>query len=197
MIMAIAALDMKARGKLGKNTVVGTIMTNFGFTKFCADNDIRFVATKVGDRYVLEEMLLEDYYLGGEQSGHIIFRDFSTTGDGQLTAVQILSQLKRTGEKLSEAAKVMTRYPQFIVNIPCTSERKVAFYTDYEVKSIIEDAKKEIGDSGRLIARSVRYGAADPRDGGGRRFREDRAYSRGNGGKARATARQLQLKEGD
>lgn len=153
MIMAIAALDMKARGKLGKNTVVGTIMTNFGFTKFCADNDIRFVATKVGDRYVLEEMLLEDYYLGGEQSGHIIFRDFSTTGDGQLTAVQILSQLKRTGEKLSEAAKVMTRYPQFIVNIPCTSERKVAFYTDYEVKSIIEDAKKEIGDSGRLIAR--------------------------------------------
>ena len=153
MIMAIAALDMKARGKLNKNAVVGTIMTNYGFSKFCADNDIRFVATKVGDRYVLEEMLLEDYYLGGEQSGHIIFRDFSTTGDGQLTAVQLLSQLKRTGEKLSEAAKVMTRYPQFIVNINCTAEEKLAFYTDYEVKSILEDAKKEIGEGGRLIAR--------------------------------------------
>ncbi len=153
MIMAIAALDMKARGKLNKNAVVGTIMTNFGFTKFCSDNDIRFVATKVGDRYVLEEMLLEDYYLGGEQSGHIIFRDFSTTGDGQLTAVQLLSQLKRTGEKLSDAAKVMTRYPQFIVNISCTSEEKLAFYTDYEVKAILEEAKKEIGEGGRLIAR--------------------------------------------
>lgn len=153
MIMAIAALDMKARGKLNRNAVVGTIMTNFGFTKFCADNDIRFVATKVGDRYVLEEMLLEDYYLGGEQSGHIIFRDFSTTGDGQLTAVQLLSQLKRTGQKLSDAAKVMTRYPQFIVNLSCTAEEKLAFYTDYEVKAILEDAKREIGDAGRLIAR--------------------------------------------
>ncbi len=153
MIMAITALDMKSRGKLNKNAVVGTIMTNFGFTKFCSDNDIRFYATKVGDRYVLEEMLLEDYYLGGEQSGHIIFRDFSTTGDGQLTAVQLLSQLKRTGEKLSEAARVMTRYPQFIVNIPCTTEKKLAFYTDYEVKAILEAAKKQIGEGGRLLAR--------------------------------------------
>ena len=153
MIMAITALDMKARGKLNKNAVVGTIMTNYGFSKFCADNGIHFVSTKVGDRYVLEEMLLEDYYLGGEQSGHIIFRDFSTTGDGQLTAVQLLSQLKRTGVKLSEAAKVMTRYPQFIVNLSCTTEEKLAFYTDYEVKAILDEAKKEIGDGGRLIAR--------------------------------------------
>jgi phosphoglucosamine mutase len=153
MIMAISALDMKNRGKLNKNAVVGTIMTNFGFTKFCADNDIKFVATKVGDRYVLEEMLLEDYYLGGEQSGHIIFRDFSTTGDGQLTAVQLLSLLRRTKVKLSEAAKVMTRFPQFIINLPCTAEEKLAFYTDYEVKAILEEAKKEIGESGRLIAR--------------------------------------------
>lgn len=152
-IMAICGLDMKSRGKLNKNCIVGTIMTNLGFIKFCEANGIHFEATKVGDRYVLEEMLLEDYYLGGEQSGHVIFRDFSTTGDGQLTAVQLLSQLKRTGAKLSDAACVMTRYPQFIVNIPCTAEEKVAFYTDYEVKSILEAAKREIGDSGRLIAR--------------------------------------------
>ncbi len=153
MIMAITALDMKSRGKLINNTVVGTIMTNFGFTKFCKDNGIHFEATKVGDRYVLEEMLLEDYYLGGEQSGHIIFRDFSTTGDGQLTAVQLLSQLKRTGEKLSDAASVMTRYPQFIINLKVTKEEKLAFYTDYEIKGILEEAKQTIGNGGRLIAR--------------------------------------------
>lgn len=153
MIMAILALDMKARGKLNKNTVVGTIMTNFGFTKFCADNDIRFEATKVGDRYVLEEMLLEDYHLGGEQSGHIIFRDYSTTGDGQLTSIQLLSQLKRTGVKLSEAAKVMTRYPQFIVNIRVSAEAKLAFYTDHKVKNILDEAKKAIGEGGRIVTR--------------------------------------------
>lgn len=153
MIMAILALDMKARGKLNKNTVVGTIMTNFGFTKFCQDNDIRFVATKVGDRYVLEEMLLEDYHLGGEQSGHIIFRDYSTTGDGQLTSIQLLSQLKRTGVKLSDAAKVMTRYPQFIVNIRVSAEAKLAFYTDHKVKKILDDAKKAIGEGGRIVTR--------------------------------------------
>lgn len=153
MIMAILALDMKSRGKLNKNTVVGTIMTNFGFTKFCSDNDIRFEATKVGDRYVLEEMLLEDYYLGGEQSGHIIFRDYSTTGDGQLTSIQLLSQLKRTGMKLSDAAKVMTRYPQFIVNIKVSPEAKLAFYTDHEVKEILDAAKRQIGERGRLVTR--------------------------------------------
>ncbi len=153
MIMAILALDMKSRGKLNKNTVVGTIMTNFGFTKFCEENGLRFVATKVGDRYVLEEMLLEDYYLGGEQSGHIIFRDYSTTGDGQLTSIQLLSQLKRTGVKLADAAKVMTRYPQFMVNIRTTAEGKLAFFTDHTVKEIIEEAKNALGDSGRLVTR--------------------------------------------
>lgn len=153
MIMAILALDMKNRGKLGKNTVVGTIMTNYGFGKFCDENGIRFVATKVGDRYVLEEMLMEDYQLGGEQSGHIIFRDYSTTGDGQLTAIQLLSQMKRTGVKLKDAAKVMTRYPQFIVNIRTTPEGKLAFYTDSDVKDILDKAKAKIGESGRLVAR--------------------------------------------
>ncbi len=153
MIMAITALDMKARGKLNKNAVVGTIMTNFGFTKFCEANGIRFVATKVGDRYVLEEMLLEDYYLGGEQSGHIIFRDYSTTGDGQLTSIQLLSQLKRTGTSLSDAAKVMTRFPQFIVNIRVSPEAKLAFFTDHTVKEILEDAKKAMGNTGRVVTR--------------------------------------------
>ncbi|MEG2357259.1 MAG: phosphoglucosamine mutase, partial [Clostridia bacterium] len=87
-IMAICAVDMKARGKLRHDTVVGTIMTNMGFAKCCEENGIHFVSTKVGDRYVLEEMEMENYRFGGEQSGHVIFRDFATTGDGQLTAVQ-------------------------------------------------------------------------------------------------------------
>ena len=153
MFMAILALDMKARGKLRGNTVVGTIMTNFGFTKFCEQNDIRFIATKVGDRYVLEEMLLEDYRFGGEQSGHIIFKDYATTGDGQLSAVQLLSYIKRSGKTLSELKKVMTKYPQYIVNIRTTDAAKLAFYTDDDIKAILEDGKNKLGDTGRLVVR--------------------------------------------
>ena len=115
--------------------------------------DCRFVETKVGDRYVLEEMLRKDYSLGGEQSGHIIFRDFSTTGDGQLTAVQVLSMLCRTGTKLSDAAKAMTRCPQFTVNIPASAEAKQAFCTDHAIACLLEDARAAIGPGGRLIAR--------------------------------------------
>ena len=153
MIMAICALDLKERGKLKRNTVVGTIMTNFGFTKYCEKNDIRFIATKVGDRYVLEEMLLEGYVLGGEQSGHVIFRDYSTTGDGQLTAVQLLTHLKRSGKSLSELASVMTRYPQFIVNIRTTDEGKLAFFTDHDIKTLIKAAEEALGDTGRMVVR--------------------------------------------
>ena len=152
-IMAICALDMMERGKLRRNTVVGTIMTNFGFTKFCEKNDIRFIATKVGDRYVLEEMLQEGYSLGGEQSGHVIFRDFATTGDGQLTAVQLLTHLKRSKMKLSELASVMTRYPQYIVNIRTTDEGKLAFYTDSDIKAILKDAEDKLAETGRIVVR--------------------------------------------
>ncbi len=152
-ILAICALDLKERGKLRRNTVVGTIMTNFGFSKFCEKNGINFIPTKVGDRYVLEEMLLEGYSLGGEQSGHVIFRDFATTGDGQLTAVQLLTHLKRSGVKLSELASVMTRYPQYMVNIRTTDEGKLAFYTDSDVRAILKKAEEELADTGRLVVR--------------------------------------------
>lgn len=152
-IMAICSLDMKERGKLNKNTVVGTIMTNFGFTKFCEENDIRFIPTKVGDRFVLEEMLLEDYRFGGEQSGHVIFSDFATTGDGQLTALQLLDVISRKNRKLSELAKVMTRYPQSIVNITVSAEGKLKFYTDSHIKEAIDNAKKKLSDKGRIVVR--------------------------------------------
>ena len=152
-IMAICAKDMHERGKLPRDTVVGTIMTNFGFGKFCEDNGLHFVATKVGDRFVLEEMLLEEYGFGGEQSGHVIFLDFATTGDGQLTAIQLLSLMRRTGKKLSELAKVMTRYPQTIINLNVSAEGKLLFYTDKEIKAATEAAKKALGKDGRIVVR--------------------------------------------
>ncbi|MBQ8140390.1 MAG: phosphoglucosamine mutase [Clostridia bacterium] len=153
MIMAICSLDLKKRGKLNKNTVVGTIMSNLGFSKFCEANDLHFTATKVGDRYVLEEMLLEDYSFGGEQSGHIIFKDFSTTGDGQLTATQLLCHLKCEQKPLSELASVMTKYPQTTINLKISAAGKIAFYTDKEVNDKIKEIKEKLGKSGRLVVR--------------------------------------------
>ena len=152
-ILAICAKDMKERGKLAKNTVVGTVMTNMGFGRFCKDNGISFVATKVGDRFVLEEMLQEDYNFGGEQSGHVIFSDFASTGDGQLTSIQLLSLVKRSGSKLSELAEVMKRYPQSIINVEVSKEGKLAFYTDPQIKAAIESAKKQFGEAGRIVVR--------------------------------------------
>ncbi len=153
VIMAICANDMKARGRLNKNTVVGTIMTNLGFIRFCEREGIRFIATKVGDRFVMEEMLLEEYSFGGEQSGHLIFRDFASTGDGELTAIQLLSLMRREGKKLSELAGVMTRYPQVMINVHVSQDAKLLFYTDPDVKQAVEDAKAELGKEGRIVAR--------------------------------------------
>ncbi|MGN1095741.1 MAG: phosphoglucosamine mutase [Eubacteriales bacterium] len=153
MIMAIVALDMKERGRLTGNAIVGTIMTNFGLDKFCEENGIDFFRTKVGDRYVLEKMILEDYYFGGEQSGHIIFRDFATTGDGELTAIQLLSLLRRKGQKLSDASKIMKQYPQIIKNINATHEQKLEFYTNDVIRNIIDEAKSSFGKNGRIIVR--------------------------------------------
>lgn len=153
MIMAICAKDLNQRGKLAKNTVVGTVMTNFGFGKFCDENGLKFIATKVGDRYVLEEMLLEEYNFGGEQSGHIIFRDFATTGDGQLTAIQLLSLMRRTGSKLSDLSGIMKHYPQVIINIKVSPEGKLHFFTDKAVKEAIDRAKKVLGSEGRVVVR--------------------------------------------
>jgi phosphoglucosamine mutase len=153
IIMAICAADMKAQDKLMKNSVVGTIMTNMGFGKFCKENNINFISTKVGDRYVLEEMLKEKYSLGGEQSGHIIFLEFSTTGDGQLTATQLLSIMQRKKSCLSNLAKIMSKYPQQIINIKINNLKKVAFLKDPQILDIIESANKQFCENGRVIVR--------------------------------------------
>ena len=152
-LIAICAKDMKDRGVLKKNAVVGTVMTNMGFNKFCDANGMSFVSTKVGDRYVLEAMLREGYNIGGEQSGHIIFLDYATTGDGELSGAMILSIMKRTGEKLSTLAKVMERLPQVLINVKVSAEGKLAFYTDKEVKAEIKRVSEILGDRGRILIR--------------------------------------------
>lgn len=152
-IMAICALDLAERGRLRGQRVVGTVMTNLGFVRFCDAHGIAFIATKVGDRFVLEEMFLADCSFGGEPSGHIIFRDHSVTGDGQLTAVKLLSLMKRRGKPLSKLASVMVPFPQVTVNVPASPEGKLRFYTDEKIGSAIETEKERLGDDGRLIVR--------------------------------------------
>ncbi len=153
MIMAACAADMQKRGKLNKNTVVGTVMTNLGFCDFCAAQGLEFVATGVGDRYVLEQMLQNEYSFGGEQSGHIIFGDYATTGDGQLTAIQLLSLLRRQGKKLSELRNLVQRYAQTMLNVRVSDKGKLAFYTDPEIKAAVEAAKSAPDKNGRVLVR--------------------------------------------
>ena len=139
--------------QLKGNAVVGTVMTNMGFQKFCEEKGLRFEATKVGDRYVLEEMQLSGYNIGGEQSGHIIFSDYATTGDGQLTGVQLMSIMKRRNETLSEMAKVMKRYPQVLINVKISNEMKPKFYTDKHIKAEIQQVTDILGNRGRILIR--------------------------------------------
>lgn len=151
-IMAICAYDMKNRHTLKKNTLVGTVMSNMGLQVFCKENGIPFITTAVGDRYVLEAMRQEGYCLGGEQSGHIIFLDYATTGDGELTGVQLLSLLKRTGKKLSEVAALMKKYPQVLINIPVIPNGG-AVLEDEELKANLAETTKILGDTGRILVR--------------------------------------------
>ena len=152
-IIALCAMYMKEKGTLSKDTAVVTVMSNMGFFKFAEENRIHCEKTKVGDRYVLENMLENGFNIGGEQSGHVIFLDYATTGDGELTAIQILQALKYTGSKLSELASVMNIYPQVLVNVRVSNMGKVRFAEDMEVKRAIEKAEKELGDTGRVLVR--------------------------------------------
>lgn len=152
-IIAIIAADFKSRGKLKNNTVVGTVMTNMGFNKFCEVNGMRFESTQVGDRYVLERMLLEDYNIGGEQSGHVICLDYATTGDGQLTGAQLLSLINRRSAKLSSIATLMERFPQVLINVKVKNENKPHFYTDKIVKEEIARVEEILEGRGRVLVR--------------------------------------------
>ena len=152
-IMAICGTYMKQKGTLKKNTIVVTVMTNLGFSLMGEREGIHVEKTKVGDRYVLEAMMQEGYNIGGEQSGHIILLDYATTGDGQLSGAMILSIMKRTGEKLSQLAKIMERLPQVLINVKVSRKGKLSFYTDREIKAEIERVSEILGDRGRILVR--------------------------------------------
>ena len=152
-IIAMCALDLKERGLLKNNTAVGTVLTNMGFNKFCEENNINFNATKVGDRYVLESMVENGYVIGGEQSGHVIFLDYCTTGDGQTTASQLLSLMKRKNQKLSEIAKVMTRYPQVMINVKISPQGKGKVNSDEDVQAKVAQVSAKLEGHGRIIVR--------------------------------------------
>ena len=150
-IMYICGKFMKERGQLKQGTVVSTVMSNLGFYKGLEENGVQSVQTAVGDRYVVEEMKKNGYNLGGEQSGHIIFLDYNTTGDGLLTGLQIANIMKATNKPLSELAGEMKKYPQVLVNIRVTDKHHV---TDNEkVKEVIEQVEAEMNGNGRILVR--------------------------------------------
>ena len=152
-LLAIFSKFMKVQGKLKSNTCVVTVMSNIGFFKFAEANGINAATTGVGDRYVLERMQQFDYNLGGEQSGHIIFLDEANTGDGQLTGVKLLEVLKKTGKKASELAACMESYPQVLVNVKITADKKGMWEKDEKVQEAIAMYKEKLGDDGRILVR--------------------------------------------
>lgn len=153
-IIAICAKAMKQQDRLNANTAVVTVMSNMGLFKFFSENGINCEKTKVGDRYVLEKMLEKGYHIGGEQSGHVIFLDYATTGDGQLTAVQLLNVIRTTGKSLKELADEIEIYPQVLKNVRVSSLGKLRLNEDKEIKIAIEEAEKELGDDGRVLVRA-------------------------------------------
>lgn len=150
-IMYICAKYMKEKGLLKHNMVVSTVMSNLGFHKALEKIGIQSKVTPVGDRYVVEEMKKNGYNLGGEQSGHIIFLDLNTTGDGLLTGIQLVNIMKVTGKPLSELAKEVEKYPQKLVNVKVRDKNRVT--ENEKVKEVIEEVEKEMDGNGRILVR--------------------------------------------
>ena len=150
--MAILANYFQKEGKLKNNTLVATVMSNLGLNKFTQSQDIDFKQTKVGDRYVLEEMQKGGYNLGGEQSGHIIFLDYNPTGDGILTSLMLIKALN--GQKLSEVKKVIKIYPQVLINAKVANDKKFDYDKDEEIKNEIEKLEEEFLENGRVLIRT-------------------------------------------
>ncbi|MGO4929215.1 phosphoglucosamine mutase [Fundicoccus sp. Sow4_F4] len=150
-IMFICGKHLKSKGRLADNTIVSTVMSNIGFHKAIEENGMVALKAQVGDRYVVEEMRKGKYTLGGEQSGHIVFLNLNTTGDGLLSAVQLLSVMKETGKSLSELAAEVTIFPQKLVNIRVRDKHTVM--DEPEVKAIIEAVESEMNGDGRILVR--------------------------------------------
>jgi phosphoglucosamine mutase len=152
VIMAILAKGFKAQGKLNANTIVGTVMSNLGFMHAMAESGIEVVTTAVGDRYVLEAMLQSDFNLGGEQSGHVIMRDYANTGDGLLTALQLLAEVKRSGQTLQELSRVMVRFPQVLINVKNVAKERLS--GSNVIADAVKAAEIELGSNGRVLLRA-------------------------------------------
>ena len=152
-IMAVCALDMHARGALKKDTLVATIMSNMGLDMALKEAGCDIVKTGVGDRYVLERMLQDGYNLGGEQSGHIIFLDHNTTGDGMLSGLQLLAVMVRSGKGLCELSEAMQQVPQVLTGVRIDAAQRDAFKQDEEIAQAIKERELRLKDTGRIIIR--------------------------------------------
>ncbi len=155
--MAALALDLHAQGRLCRKTVVGTVMSNYGLELALSKAGLNLVRTPVGDRYLLERMLAEGYNLGGEQSGHLIFMDYNTTGDGLISGLQVLGLMKRTGLPLSELARCMTAVPQVLLSIRVKQKRDLAQVP--ELQRAIQESQAKLNGAGRVL---VRYSGTEP-----------------------------------
>ncbi|MEG1778409.1 MAG: phosphoglucosamine mutase, partial [Angelakisella sp.] len=135
------------------NTAVVTVMSNFGFFRFAEEQGINTRTTKVGDRYVLEVMLAEGFSIGGEQSGHIIFSDYMNTGDGQLSAIQLIAAMKSSGKKLSELAHIIKIMPQVLLNVEATRDMKAGINDSMELAHILRGCEARLEGRGRVLLR--------------------------------------------
>ena len=153
-ILAILSNSFKQKGMLKNNTVVATVMSNLGLNKYAEANNINFVQTKVGDRYVLEEMLKNGYNVGGDQSGHVICLDYNPTGDGILTSILLIRAMFEQNKSASEMASIMKAYPQVLVNAKIKNDKKDEYKTDPEISEAIEKLEKEFSGNGRVLIRA-------------------------------------------
>ncbi len=152
-LLAIISQNLKRKGKLKKDTIVATVMSNLGLNKYARDNGLELLQTKVGDRYVLEEMLKDGYNLGGEQSGHVILLDYNPTGDGILTSLMLISTILEEGKKASELSEIVKLYPQVLVNAKVDSNKKYDYDKDKEIKDAIDKLEREFAGNGRVLIR--------------------------------------------
>lgn len=153
-MIAVCAKYLKEKGALKANTVAVTVMTNMGMLKYLEKNGIRYEKTAVGDRYVLQRMLETGCNLGGEQSGHIIFSDHATTGDGEMTAVQLLNIIRASGKTLGQLADEIELYPQILINVRVSALGKLRLDEDAEIRTAIAYAEEKLGDEGRVLVRA-------------------------------------------
>ncbi len=152
-LLAIISTNLRKKGKLNKDTIVATVMSNLGLNKFTRDNGLELLQTKVGDRYVLEEMLKDGFNLGGEQSGHVILLDYNPTGDGILTSLMLIQTILEEGKKASELADMVKLYPQILINAKVNSDKKYEYKEDKEINEAIDKLEKEFAGNGRVLIR--------------------------------------------